>query len=146
MHKDGGVYLLVLECIRPCVIEVGAIGKLYFKKGSYIYVGRCKSGIKARIERHFNRKKRIHWHIDYLTTSHNFVVKDVFVLDMDACEEEHIATLMSNMLKVIEGFGSSDTKAKGHLFYLPTDDISKIIASIRPLFLCQEQQGFHNKK
>jgi Uri superfamily endonuclease len=66
-RKARGTYVLVLYIHRRLEIEVGALGALTFKAGWYLYVGSAMSGLRARIRRHFNKRKLRYWHIDYLT-------------------------------------------------------------------------------
>lgn len=45
---------------------VGKLGKLRFEVGDYAYVGSARSNFLQRIKRHFSKKKKLFWHIDYL--------------------------------------------------------------------------------
>jgi sugar fermentation stimulation protein A len=40
--KDGGSYLVVLRLSQRKSVEIGALGKINFKRGYYIYVGSAK--------------------------------------------------------------------------------------------------------
>lgn len=73
--NDGGAYLLHLRVGRPARLRVGALGKLFFPAGNYIYVGSARKGIAARTERHrrvaASRCRHGRWHIDCLLVSPN---------------------------------------------------------------------------
>lgn len=101
---------------------VGSLGKRSFRTGYYVYVGSAMGGLKERVGRHMKRRKRIHWHVDYLLTRAR-VVDFIFAEGRAECE---VARNLSYRLQPIEGFGSSDCKCLTHLFYYP--DISVLIA------------------
>ena len=69
MEKKG-VYCLAITVEEPVDIIVGALGRLDFPSGSYIYVGSALNGLEARLRRHIKtshgRGEATHWHIDYL--------------------------------------------------------------------------------
>jgi sugar fermentation stimulation protein A len=114
--KDRGSYLLVLKLERQKLIEVGRLGKFMFQKGYYIYVGSAMSNLRARIERHRQKRKKMHWHIDYLTQqTDGFVSIPIRSSQRQECE---IAQSLSSIMKSgPSGFGSSDCKCLTHLFY-----------------------------
>jgi len=114
--KDRGSYLLVLKLERQKLIEVGRLGKLMFQKGYYIYVGSAMSNLRARIERHRQKRKKMHWHIDYLTkVADGFFSIPIRSSQRQECE---IAQSLSSIIKSgPSGFGSSDCKCLTHLFW-----------------------------
>ena len=114
--KDRGSYLLVLRLEREKLIEVGRLGKLIFQKGYYIYVGSAMSNLRARIERHRQKRKKKHWHIDYLTqVTDGFLSIPIRSSQRQECE---IAQSLSSIMKSgPSGFGSSDCHCLTHLFY-----------------------------
>jgi len=64
-----GTYILVLRLTRNSSIKIGRLGKLRFCKGYYCYVGSALGkavNLENRIMRHFSKKKKKRWHIDYL--------------------------------------------------------------------------------
>jgi sugar fermentation stimulation protein A len=114
--KDRGSYLLVLKSERLKLIEVGRLGKFMFQKGYYIYVGSAMSNLRARIKRHRQKRKKIHWHIDYLTQfTDEFLAIPIRSSQRQECE---IAQALSSIMKGgPPGFGSSDCKCLTHLFW-----------------------------
>ena len=64
--QDSGSYLLIIRLAGAVRIRIGAKGIFHFPAGWYVYAGSAKRGLRARIERHLRKKKRMRWHIDYL--------------------------------------------------------------------------------
>lgn len=110
-----GSYLLILRNNKRRKIEVGALGKLKFLPGYYIYVGSALNNLKKRIERHKKKKKKRFWHIDYLTNKFQFLWAKKFPTDKK--KECQIASLLKRRLLEIKGFGASDCNCSSHLFY-----------------------------
>ena len=123
-----GSYVLLIELKENTNINVGKLGKRFFKKGFYAYVGSALNGLEQRIQRHLRCDKRIFWHIDYLLRYGE--VKSVFYKESSEKEECKIADKMKNNLHFIPGFGSSDCNCKSHLFYGSKRDILQIIDEI----------------
>ncbi|MDR1909375.1 MAG: DNA/RNA nuclease SfsA [Spirochaetaceae bacterium] len=67
-ERNSGNYLLVLELKRTRRLEIGALGSVLFRAGWYVYAGSAAKNLSQRMARHLRRvRKKIHWHIDYLT-------------------------------------------------------------------------------
>lgn len=125
-----GAYCLVLEVLRDCEIRVGALGKLPFQKGLYVYIGSARNNLEKRIERHFGREKPLRWHIDYLTTSPNVLVKKAYLRESDRKEECEIAAFVAKHGTPVNGFGCSDCQCKSHFFKVNDDKfLAEIMAS-----------------
>ena len=106
-------YLLLIEINREAELSVGALGRVRFRKGTYIYVGSARRGMFKRLERHFSKNKRVFWHIDYLTAI--FRPKIALLVSWD---EPVLVDMLAERYEFIRGFGSSDDrKAPSHLFY-----------------------------
>lgn len=110
-----GTYTLLLENTAPVEIQIGALGKIEFEKGSYAYVGSALNGLESRIERHLSDEKKLHWHIDYLLKRAQ--IKEVLYAEGEQKKECDIAENLANPFTSIEGFGSSDCDCESHLFY-----------------------------
>ncbi len=66
-----GAYLLCLHLKAPITVALRGgdlTGK--FPPGAYVYAGNAHGpgGLQARLRRHFDKKKRLHWHVDRVTT------------------------------------------------------------------------------
>lgn len=108
-----GSYVLIIKLDKDKEIEIGKLGKIKFKKGYYAYVGSALNNMEKRIERHFRKKKKMRWHIDYFL-KHSKIIA-VFYKESNKKEECKIASKFS--LPYIKNFGCSDCKCKSHLFY-----------------------------
>ena len=115
-----GSYTLIIQMKSDKIIQIGKLGNLNFNKGYYIYVGSAMNSLKARINRHISKEKKIYWHIDYLL-AHSKIKKIVFAETAKKIECELVHNLGS--LDSIPYFGSSDCQCKSHLFYSESYDV-----------------------
>ena len=115
MNIDSGCYLYVCSLARDIWIKAGARPNELFSQGYYVYVGRAKKNLLKRLARHFLPDKKLRWHIDYLST----LADPAFALITENLDE----CLLSRQLehhgefKVISGFGASDCRCSGHLYF-----------------------------
>jgi len=123
-----GSYILLLNLKEDVTVNIGKLGKLDLKKGSYVYVGSALNSLESRINRHLRRNKKIHWHIDYLLDF--ALITDVFVKENSVKEECKVAQFFTKKLIPIKGFGCSDCKCRSHLFYGRYDEIIGIIKKL----------------
>lgn len=122
-----GSYVLVIKNSKDQTIQIGKLGKIFFKKGCYAYVGSALNSLEGRINRHMRKDKKFHWHIDYLLDKTKIV--DVFCKKSKRKEECEIANNFLD-LEFIKGFGCSDCKCKSHLFYVDKNKIENILIDI----------------
>lgn len=113
--KDRGLYVLVLELENDTEEEIGARGKIHFRKGYYLYVGSSKNALEKRVQRHKRRRKRVFWHIDYLRRRAK-ILRDIMVRT-EQLKECELAFMLGTLFKGVEGFGCSDCRCPSHLFY-----------------------------
>lgn len=118
--SDSGTYQLHITIEKPILIRVGALGELEFAPGNYIYTGRAKRGLQARLARHQKKDKPLWWHIDYLLQ--HPVVRlcraEIVSADPEAeCAENQRLLKKEGITIAVPGFGASDCKAGcgGHL-------------------------------
>ncbi|MBM4400915.1 MAG: GIY-YIG nuclease family protein, partial [Crenarchaeota archaeon] len=97
-------------------VSVGAFGKLTFEKGLYAYVGSAQANLEQRIKRHFRKKKRKFWHVDYLLDNDAAKIAKVFSKHANKSEECEIAKAIGEIGEPVDGFGCSDCSCKSHLF------------------------------
>jgi len=123
LPKKQGTYALFVRVISPITLEVGGL-KILLSPGVYAYIGSAggTGGIRARVARHFRRYKKIHWHIDKLTTADEAVVEGVCYVPgpygplMEACIS---ACMEATGFSPIPSFGASDDPfSNTHLFYV----------------------------
>ncbi|HPN39145.1 MAG TPA: DUF123 domain-containing protein [Melioribacteraceae bacterium] len=90
--------------------------------GYYYYVGSAQKNLQSRIDRHKKKIKKIHWHIDNITTNINSDINNVFVFinakkDFE-CELRDLIEHKFNLTHPIKNFGNSDcNKCFSHLLY-----------------------------
>ena len=106
---------MLLELREPRRVSVGKLGDLYFTKGSYAYVGSALNGLEARVKRHLRQNKRHHWHIYYLLDWAD--INEVVLIPGERRLECTLAHALEGNLSCVHGFGSSDCRCPGHLFY-----------------------------
>ncbi|MCD6466081.1 DUF123 domain-containing protein [Candidatus Bathyarchaeota archaeon] len=103
-----------------------------FDHGIYVYVGSAQNSLEKRIARHFRKKKKKFWHIDYLLEDENVKIITVLYKIAPRREECRIAKEINSIGSPIKGFGSSDCKCKSHLFKLNNyEELKKFIKENR---------------
>lgn len=121
-------YTLLIELDRSALIPVGKKGHRTFKAGWYAYVGSALNGLEQRIGRHLRRKKKLHWHIDYLLE--HAVVRGIIYAETAVKHECRVARSLLETLEPVPGFGCSDCRCPTHLFYDDdTDRLRQVILS-----------------
>ena len=130
-----GVYVLLLQIATDYSRRIGSLGLIEFAKGNYVYVGSAQSSLFPRLERHYAKKKRLHWHIDYLTTSRASIKGAIYALT-DSKEAECFLSEKLSALpfsKAVSHFGSTDCKygCKSHLFMLDSTQKHAITSIIQ---------------
>ncbi len=127
-------YVLLIHCPNNVIMQVGSLGKIGLRRGTYLYVGSANiRNPVTRVLRHFNRGKKIHWHIDYLTEK----CIPLLALLCFGQGEDYLYDALVSLDKVkpaILGFGSTDRVLhKTHLFKLLTEGLVAIISLIGTL-------------
>ncbi len=121
-YELKGSYILFIFLKEEIVVSIRG-NSTELRKGYYIYTGSAfaSGGLASRLHRHLRKNKKIHWHIDQLTSSTKSEILGVicFIEQEVECK---IGELFSTIkgVKPIFGFGNSDCKAKclSHLFWL----------------------------
>jgi len=125
-----GIYALLIFLVKNKTLQIGALGKIKFLKGFYIYIGSAQNSLEKRIARHFSQNKKIRWHIDYLLEYSE--IKKVWIKENALKSEEcKTAQIFAKSFCFIPKFGASDCACKSHLFYSNKEkEIEKILASL----------------
>ena len=108
--------MLIIKLPKPQKIKIGKLGIIAFRKGCYIYVGSApsyKGYYTPRIERHFRKKKKLFWDIDYLLKKAKII--DVKYSRLSECAA---AKKLAKKYESVKGFGCSDCSCGSHLFHL----------------------------
>lgn len=120
-----GCYVLLLAVEGPVRVGArtfsGVVGP-----GLYAYIGSAGGpvGLRARILRHLRRRKRVWWHVDWLTSSEHSRVVGVAYCESPAhgppCEARAARCMGSKGYRPVRGFGSTDDpEAESHLYRAP---------------------------
>lgn len=117
-----GCYSLIIELTRKASIRVGKLGEAVFPAGTYVYTGSAMKGLEARLKRHCRRKKKIHWHIDYLLALPEARVRTIILYPAahgQECRQNKRIATRSGATVILKNFGASDCKSacKSHLFF-----------------------------
>jgi Uri superfamily endonuclease len=144
LPSKSGCYTIVLVVSDEVVVEARTL-KVRIPRGLYIYVGSGggPGGLRARVYRHFRRRKRVRWHIDRLT-----IASPVSVVGVAWCEggcgaeaESRIALCLYSMgYEPVPRFGATDDPiAPSHLFRAPEG--SGVQACVRDSIECIKRAG-----
>jgi sugar fermentation stimulation protein A len=131
-----GVYVLLMNIVRPVIVETGSLGRLHFGKGVYAYVGSALSGLEPRISRHLSkRKKNMHWHIDYLTSSPYASIEYVIMGETSKGVECKVSKAIASkpFSNEVPAFGSSDCSCNSHLYRLDSS-IDESLQELKRIF------------
>jgi len=98
------------------IIQIGRLGKFCFRQGIYFYVGSAQRSLPARLERHGRKNKPLRWHIDYLSVRAKML--GAITIPGQRKHECEVAGELGKMFELaVPGFGASDCRCAGHLFY-----------------------------
>jgi sugar fermentation stimulation protein A len=129
-NRDEGIYLLLLNLEKEKKITVGSLGLRTFPPGWYIYVGSARKNLTKRMERHLRKRKKFHWHIDYLRN--NATTAKAIPIRTQEAGECHLALEMETLFPLtpestegVSHFGCSDCHCDRHLFYSPTNPLDR---------------------
>ena len=115
MLKEG-IYIAVFDLSERRRIQVGKLGCFWFEPGLYLYVGSAQQNLPARLERHSRSAKPLRWHIDYLSTKAHMI--GTMIVPGPRERECELAAELSRICELaVAGFGASDCRCGGHLFY-----------------------------
>ena len=124
VQEDSGVYLLILRLRQGTSLTVGSLGEIRFEPGWYIYAGSGRKNLSARIARHRRRRKKLHWHVDFLLD--RVPRGDVITLpirsrrDLECPLARAVAALAAGSTP---GFGCSDCSCPSHLLRFDHDPL-----------------------
>lgn len=125
-------YALIIRTSSDFETRVGKIGKVFFKRGDYLYIGSAKGCLNTRLQRHLSRKKRNFWHIDYLLENQKAIILKIWSIGQDIeCSTAELLGQDTNAKVIKNGFGSSDCQCLSHLFYIQNiEKIEQILKKI----------------
>jgi len=105
-----GAYRLTIRLSEAVRVRVGRLGMVSLPAGSYVYCGSARRALPARVARHLRRRKRRHWHIDYLLARREAKVVAVAAwCDRTECDLSAEAVAGGGQV-LAPGFGSTDCR------------------------------------
>jgi len=115
-----GSYCLCISVDRDSRIRIGALGKIDFPAGRYVYVGSALNSLIPRLGRHLRTARgegRVtHWHIDYLLREPDVEIEAIYATDWAVRMECEISGNVAERGDPIPYFGCSDCTCKSHLY------------------------------
>jgi len=113
---ESGLYIAVFNLPTNRRIQIGQFGRFSFPKGIYFYTGSAQRNLSARLERHSRKKKVLRWHIDYLSVKVEMLGAITIAGPREL--ECKLAKDLGGLFELaVPGFGASDCRCGGHLFY-----------------------------
>ncbi len=115
LPKEKGSYILLIFLDNDITVKIGKLGTYTLTKGCYLYIGSAlgPGGLNSRIIRHLSKRKKTHWHIDYLTKNMQVRIRYIlYILSDNHLECNIVQTLIQYKYfkSIINGFGSSDCR------------------------------------
>jgi len=119
---DSGIYLLELYISPSVKLSSTRFPRELFADGYYYYAGSAQKKLKSRIERHLKKNKKVHWHIDHLTTGTGAISRLWIFENASKDLECELVQFLQKNLKFeipINNFGNGDctNKCPSHLLY-----------------------------
>jgi len=115
-----GAYILSIHLEGLTSIAIPKMKTAKLQPGTYLYAGSAygSGGIAARLKRHFKKHKKVHWHVDRLT-SVAVTVEALAVLGGNECVLTEALISSGQFKTAIHGFGNSDCRTcDSHLLKL----------------------------
>lgn len=107
-----GSYALLVHVEVPITVAAGGLGSFSLEPGYYLYVGSARRGMGNRLARHACPRKKLRWHIDYLTTARGVQVLGAVVAPAyEECTLHQALREAGGSFPVVPGFGASDCLA-----------------------------------
>ncbi len=118
-----GCYQLIMHLSEDSRFDIGRRKKLPFPAGFYVYTGSHQKSLDKRLARHVKRQKKMHWHIDYLTTRPAIAIREILIYPGSRAEcrinREFMAFSGGEVLQPNFGNGDCRHHCDSHLIYLP---------------------------
>ena len=125
-----GAYLILVHLKKEQTLRIGRLGRILFARGNYAYVGSAMAGLEARVARHLRKQKRVKWHIDFLLRKAEVLGAALF-----PSKRRNECALARSVLNfrgalAVPGFGCSDCRCTGHLFFLGDTPFGKLLREL----------------
>lgn len=120
MPAGKGVYVLLVSLEEPLQLDAGKLGPVRLPAGHCLYFGSAMGGLAGRIRRHLRRRKKLYWHIDYLTSI--AAPDEVWwaeCAERAECDWAAAGLLLPGASTPALAFGASDCRCDSHLVHVP---------------------------
>lgn len=130
-----GSYILVISILDNIDLIVGALGRISFEKGTYLYIGSGMGGngsaaLERRVNKHLrpSTQKKTHWHIDFILNHERSSLNRIYIIPSLIRLECIIAKeLIEISDSSVKDFGSSDCQCRSHMFYFKNFEDLRIL-------------------
>jgi sugar fermentation stimulation protein A len=136
-----GTYTLIIDCKKPFRVEIGRIGRVQIDEGFFVYtgsaLGRGEASLERRIGRHCRKRKRVRWHVDFLTVRPEIIIRKVICLDSPERLECRINQLIISELAgkpVAPHAGATDCRCEGHLLSLRFAGVREMLSRLQRVY------------
>jgi Uri superfamily endonuclease len=136
-----GLYTLVMRLKRSTRCRVGALGNNCLKEGMYVYTGSARgeasTSLERRIERHWGKRRRRFWHIDYLLGLDSCSIITCVYSESDRDLECAVNRTIRNPIGgvfPVRGFGSSDCNCRSHLMYVQSGNTARTLHALMAVY------------
>lgn len=142
LTNNTGIYVLELKVKNKFTFSHHKLGVKDLVKGYYYYFGSAQINLSQRINRHLNKNKKEHWHIDFLTCNDNILINKIFIIkNLNKDYECKIANGLKqsfNLKIPIKNFGNSDcNKCESHLLFSKIEiDYNHLCSLYQSTVLC----------
>jgi Uri superfamily endonuclease len=119
--RERGVYILIISITSATPLSL-PIGFITLEPGLYAYIGSARAfgGLRSRLKHHLTKdKKRLWWHIDYLTSKSCVEAVSVIYALTELDLERPLAEALGKAIcwkPAAKGFGATDKKSFTHLY------------------------------
>jgi len=109
---NRGIYLIEFFASVNFKVKIARYKNIVFPKGYYYYAGSAQKNFSSRVLRHVEKEKRIHWHIDHITTHLQIELNNIFLFpNRERADECLLAQKLEgdfHFNHIAKGFGNSD--------------------------------------
>lgn len=136
-----GTYTIVISCNRPVNVRFGRLGRTKILRGLYVYsgsaLGQGAMSLEGRIRRHSRARKKIRWHVDYMTSNQRCTVRAAIFIESTKrleCDVNNMLVEELNARPLLPHIGASDCKCKGHLMLVTSTREKVLLKQIRTIY------------
>jgi Uri superfamily endonuclease len=131
LFRKPGCYVLVLKLPQARELFLGALGRIFFPPGIYLYLGSAQQGLGQRVRRYARPPGpgKAHWHVDWLRKEAKAIALGLFPWVKQECQWARKLWSARKLCPVAPHFGTGDCRCPTHLFCLPWGDCADCLRS-----------------